>query len=91
MTRGNIDAIAALMLADINARLSDRRIRIELTDRAYAYIAENGFDPIYGARPLKRFMQKEVETLAARMILEGKIMDGGVITIDEQDGKLIGR
>ncbi|MCR5684857.1 MAG: AAA family ATPase, partial [Lachnospiraceae bacterium] len=90
LTRDNINAITALMLADINARLSDRRITIELTEDAYTYIAENGFDPIYGARPLKRFMQKEVETLAARMILEGKVAEGGRIAIDVKDGHLTG-
>ena len=86
LTENDIDKITGLMLADINRRLSDRRITIKLTDAAYRFIAENGFDPLYGARPLKRFMQKEVETLAARLILEGAAGEGSVITIDSPDG-----
>ena len=85
LTRNDVDKITGLMIDDVNRRLADRRITIRLTDAAYRYIAENGFDPVYGARPLKRFVQKEVETPAARLILEGKVLDGAVITIDSDN------
>ncbi|MBO4414447.1 MAG: ATP-dependent chaperone ClpB, partial [Lachnospiraceae bacterium] len=87
LTRENVDKITGLMLEDINKRLADRRITIRLTDAAYKYVAENGFDPVYGARPLKRFIQKEVETRAARIILENKAKEGSVITVDSPDGE----
>ncbi|MCR5322414.1 MAG: ATP-dependent chaperone ClpB [Lachnospiraceae bacterium] len=87
LTRENVDKITGLMLDDINKRLVDRRIIVKLTDAAYKYVAENGFDPVYGARPLKRFIQKEVETRAARLILENKAKEGSVIKIDSHDGE----
>ena len=67
---------------DLNKRLADRKITISLTDAATDYVVEHAYDPVYGARPLKRFLQKNVETLAARLILEDKIDEGDVITID---------
>ena len=82
--------IVRLMLEDVNKRLEERRIRIELSPAAMDYVAENGFDPVYGARPLKRYIQKEVETLAAKMILSDAVRDGDTITIDVEDGKMFG-
>ena len=73
LTKENIKRIAALLLQDVNKRLADREISIELSDKAMMYVAENGYDPVYGARPLKRFLQKNVETLTARIILGGQI------------------
>ncbi len=87
LTRENVDKITGLMLEDINKRLADRRITIKLTEAAYKFVAENGFDPVYGARPLKRFIQKEVETRAAMIILENKAKEGSVITVDSPDGE----
>ena len=90
LTKDNVAGIVRLMLADVNKRLEERRIRIELSPAAMDFVAENGFDPVFGARPLKRFIQKEVETLAAKMILSDAVKDGDTITINVEDGKLYG-
>ncbi len=82
LTKDNIGNIIDLMLADVNRRLADRELSLELTDAAKAYIAENGYDPVYGARPLKRYIQKYVETAAARYILSGEVGAGSVMTVD---------
>lgn len=82
LTKDNIGGIISLILADINRRLADRELRIEITERARHFIAENGYDPVYGARPLKRYIQKYVETLAARLILADQVRAGDVIRID---------
>ncbi len=71
-----------LILADLNKRLEDRDLHIELSDAAKVFIADNAYDPIYGARPLKRYMQKYVETLSAKLILSGDIEQGQAIFID---------
>ena len=81
LTKGNIGGIIKLLVEDINARLAEKEIRISLTPEAEHYIIENGYDPVYGARPLKRFMQKHVETLAARMILGDQVRAGDTIEI----------
>ena len=87
LTRENISDIIDLMVADVNKRLADREITIKVTDRAKNYIVENAYDPAYGARPLKRFLQKNVETLSARLILSDQVKPGDTIVIDEgQDG-----
>ncbi len=91
LTKDNVAGIVRLMLEDVNRRLDERRIRIELSPAAMDFVAENGFDPVFGARPLKRFIQKEVETLAAKMILSDAVKDGDTITIDVEDGKLFGQ
>ena len=70
------------MMADVNKRLEDKELTIELTDAAKAYIVEHGYDPVYGARPLKRFLQKNVETMAARFILGGEVHAGSVMVVD---------
>lgn len=82
LTKENIKGIVTLLMNDLNKRLADRKITISLTDAATDYVVEHAYDPVYGARPLKRFLQKNVETLAARLILEDKINEGDVITID---------
>ena len=88
LTKDNIGGIIELMLADVNKRLADRDLKIELTDAAKDFVIEHGYEPTYGARPLKRFLTKHVDTLAARLILEGNVKEGDVILIDEQGGKL---
>ena len=82
LTRDNIGGIVDLILTDLNKRLADRDLRIELSDAARTYIADNAYDPVYGARPLKRYMQKYVETLSAKLILGGDIEQGQTIYID---------
>lgn len=81
LTRDNIGGIIDLMMKDLNRRLQERQLSVELTEEAKHYIADNGYDPVYGARPLKRYLQKYVETLAARIILGGDISEGDVIQI----------
>ena len=90
LTKGNIYDIIDLLVKDDNKRLADREIQIELTEAAKNNIVEGGYDPMYGARPLKRYLQKHVETLAARLMLEGNAGAGQTILIDESDGKLTG-
>ena len=88
LTKSNITSIIDLLLAELNGRLAERELQIELTASAKTYIADHGFDPVYGARPLKRYMQKYVETLAAKLILAGDISTGETIVIDVADDKL---
>ena len=88
LTKEDIGHIVDLMMADVNRRLAAQEITLELTEAAKNYIIEGGYDPTYGARPLKRYLQKHVETLAARMILSGDIRTEDVIVIDVLDGKL---
>ena len=82
LTRENIGGIVDLLVADVNRRLADRELSIRLTDEAKTYVADNGYDPVYGARPLKRYLQKNVETLAACLILNDGVRAGNTIVID---------
>ena len=82
LTKDNIGGIIELLIVDVNKRLKDKKISIALTDAARSYIVDNGYDPIYGARPLKRFVQKNVETLAGKLILSDGISEGETILID---------
>ena len=88
LTRENISHIVDLQIDELNGRLSERQIRIELTDAARQNIVDGGYDPTFGARPLRRYIQKHVETLAARMILSGDVLQGSTILVDCVDGKL---
>ena len=89
LTKDNIGGIIELMLADVNKRLEDKELSIHLTDAAKSYVIEHGYEPEYGARPLKRYLTKHVDTLAARMILSGEVYPQDTIVIDEQGGELI--
>ncbi|MBE5849162.1 MAG: ATP-dependent chaperone ClpB [Lachnospiraceae bacterium] len=91
LTKDNISGIMDLILADVNKRLADRELSIALTDAAKDTIVSSAYDPVYGARPLKRYMQRTVETLAAKKILEGNISEGDVITIDAEGDTLVAR
>lgn len=91
LSKENIGGIIDLLLKDLNKRLDDRGLSLELTAEAKAFVIENAYDPIYGARPLKRFLQKHVETLAAKLILSDAVGQGDVIVIDVQDGELTAR
>ena len=88
LTKSNIHAIIDLLVKDVNKRLVDKELSIELTDAAKNFVVEGGYDPMYGARPLKRYLQKNVETLAAKLILAGDVGRGDRIEIDVVDGKL---
>ena len=89
LTKNNIGGIMKLIMDDLNARLADRELKVELSDAAKDYIIDNGYDPLYGARPLKRYMTKTVETLAAKLILSGELGVGDTILIDVKDGELL--
>ncbi|MCR5389359.1 MAG: ATP-dependent chaperone ClpB [Lachnospiraceae bacterium] len=88
LTKDNISGIVSLIMNDLNRRLAEREISVELSPEAVAYIIDNAYDPIYGARPLKRFIQRNVETLSAKLILEGNISEGDVILIRLSGDKL---
>ncbi len=89
LTKDNIANIIDLMLCDLNKRLEDRELSLKITDLAKAFIMEYGYDPVYGARPLKRFLQKHVDTLVARKMLEGSVGAGDVLTVDVENDKLV--
>ena len=88
LTKANIGHIIDLILADVNKRLADKELTIRLTKEAEEFIVESAYDPVYGARPLKRFMQKTVETLAARLILSDGVSAGDIILIDIENESL---
>ena len=90
LTRENIGNIVNLLIDDVNRRLADKELRVELTDEDKEFVVSHGFDPTYGARPLKRYVQKTVETLAAKLILEGNISTGTIL-IDVAGGRLEAR
>ena len=91
LTKADIYDIIDLLVRDVNKRLADREIQIALTESAKNDIVEGGYDPAYGARPLKRYLQKHVETLAAKLMLEGEVHAEDTILIDMADGKLLAR
>ena len=88
LTKNNIGSIIDLLVDDINKRLADKELVVALSDSAKQFIVDNGYDPVYGARPLKRYLQKNVETLAARLILSDGVRAGDTIQIDLIDGHL---
>lgn len=88
LTKSNIGGIIELLIEDVNKRLADRELSISLTDGAKMFIEDNGYDPVYGARPLKRYLQKHVETLAAKLILGDGVRAGDTIWIDTVNGML---
>ena len=88
LTKNNIGNIIHLLMADLNSRLADRELSVELTPEAESYIVEHGYDPVYGARPLKRFLQKYVETLSAKLILSDAVGTGDTILIVVENGQL---
>ncbi|MBH1941866.1 ATP-dependent chaperone ClpB [Mobilitalea sibirica] len=83
LTKKDISSIIELMVVDLNKRLADREVQIKLTQEAKEYIASAAYDPVYGARPIKRYLQKNVETLSARLILSDQVKPGGTILIEE--------
>ena len=88
LTKENIGGIVDLLVADLNRRLKDQELSLRLTDTAKDYIIEGGYDPVYGARPLKRYLQKYVETLTAKLILSGNVRAEDTIVIDVENGEL---
>lgn len=88
LTKDNIGNIVDLLIMDVNKRLADKELSVALSDSAKQFIVDNGYDPVYGARPLKRYLQKHVETLAAKLILSDGVHAGDTILIDLLDGRL---
>ena len=88
LTKEYIGSIIKLLMDELNRRLKDREIKVELTDLAENYIVEHGYDPVFGARPLKRFLQKHVETLSAKLILSDQVKGGDTILIDLKNENL---
>ena len=82
LTEAELAKIVDIQLEGLRRRLADRRITIEVTDAAKSYLAKVGYDPVFGARPLKRAIQREVETPVARLIVAGKLRDGGTVRVD---------
>ena len=89
LLRGQIAAIVELMLSGLRARLADRKITLTLSDAAKAFIAETAYDPVFGARPLRRYLQTYVETPLAKAIIGGQLADGQTVTVDVHDGQLV--
>ena len=89
LTKSNIGKIVDLMVGELDKRLADQELSLELTEAAKNQVIENGYDPVYGARPLKRYLQKYVETLAARKILSGDVHAGDTLVLDVQNGEFI--
>jgi ATP-dependent Clp protease ATP-binding subunit ClpB len=89
LTLEEIEQIVHLQFAAIRARLADRRLTLELTAGACSLIAREGYDPVYGARPLRRFIQREVETRIARALLGGDIRDGATVTVEADGDELV--
>ena len=91
LNKENIGSIINLLINDVNRRLEDKELKVVLTDSAKDFIVEHGFDPMYGARPLKRYVQKSVETLAAKLILAGNVSTGDNIVIDCENNVLVAK
>jgi ATP-dependent Clp protease ATP-binding subunit ClpB len=91
LTLDEIEKIVDIQLRSVGRRLADRRISLEVTEPAQRFIAREGFDPVYGARPLRRYIQREVETRIARALVAGDITDGSRIVIDAREGELLTR
>ena len=89
LTRDEIGKIVDLLIADIRKRLEDRRIDLEITDSAREFVARDGFDPVYGARPLRRYLQRELETRIGRGLIGGDICDGARVRVDAEKGELV--
>ena len=91
LTKENITGILDLLIADLNRRLEDKQLTVELTDRAKDTVIDDAYDPVYGARPLRRYLQHTVETLVGRKIIADEVAPGATLTVDSQNGELVVR
>jgi ATP-dependent Clp protease ATP-binding subunit ClpC len=89
LTKDNIRNIVDLMIDEVNRRLADQELSVKLTEEAVQKITEEGYDPVYGARPLRRYLQKNIETLVARKILSGDLHQGDIVTVRVEQGQLV--
>jgi ATP-dependent Clp protease ATP-binding subunit ClpB len=88
LTLTEIERVVELMLDDLRRRLADRQLTLTVTEAARRHIATAGFDPVFGARPLRRYLQRELETRIGRALLSGEVVDGSTIVVDEVEGEL---
>ena len=91
LTKENLTGIIDIMTEGLRARLADRSLKLEISDAAKQLIIDRGYDPLYGARPLRRYLQSSVETLLARAILSGDLAAGDTLTVDTENGELVCR
>ena len=91
LTKTDITSIVDLLIAGLNRRLADKQLTVELTPAAKTYVIDNGYDPLYGARPLRRFLQHTVETLVGRKMIADEVLPGSVITVDCVNDELVVR
>ena len=84
-----IEQIVDLQIAELQSRLDDKKISLSISDSAKKYIAKNGYDPLFGARPLKRYIQKHIENPLSMMIIEGDLIEGGEVNVEEKDGEIV--
>ena len=91
LTKTDITSIVDLLIAGLNRRLADKQLTVELTPAAKSYVIDNGYDPLYGARPLRRFLQHTVETLVGRKMIADEVLPGSVITVDCVNDELVVR
>ena len=91
LTRENLTGIIDIMVEGLRQRLAERSLKLEITDAAKELIIQRGYDPLYGARPLRRYLQSGVETLIARSILRGDLAAGSTLTVDVENGELVCR
>jgi len=89
LTREEIERVVDLMLDDVRSRLADRNMKLEVSEAAMEFIAEQGFDPVYGARPLRRFISHELETRIGRALIGGEVHDGATIRVGLAEGELV--
>lgn len=89
LTLEEITRIVDLLLADLNRRLADRRVTVTLEKKAKAWVGERGYDPVFGARPLKRFLQRNIETMLARALMTGEVTEGSEVTFKVKDDQLV--
>jgi ATP-dependent Clp protease ATP-binding subunit ClpB len=89
LTEAELEKIVEIQLNGLRTRLAERRITLEVTEAARAYLARAGYDPVFGARPLKRVIQREVETPIARLIVSGKVRDGATVRVDAAGDGLV--
>ncbi|MGD9138045.1 MAG: type VI secretion system ATPase TssH, partial [Desulfobacterales bacterium] len=88
LTLDEVEQIVALLTKDLSRRLEERNINVEITDAARKFIAKAGYDPVYGARPLRRYLQRELETRIGRALIAGDVVDGATIEVDLENGEL---
>ena len=89
LTKENLNGIIDIMLTSLRERLAERSLSLEITPEAKELIIDRGFDPLYGARPLRRYLQSSVETLIAKTILSGDLASGSILVIDARDGEIV--